>query len=59
MALKRVITVKIDDRMWKQLELWARIEGISKGELVRRAIEYYLRLLRSERATPKIVVLTS
>lgn len=40
----RVITFKIDNEMLDRLDNYARLKGVTRSEVIRRAIELYLKL---------------
>lgn len=40
---KKVVTVKVDEVMFEELERYAKLVGVSRSELVRRAIDHYIR----------------
>uniref|UniRef100_A0A7J3ZIJ4 Ribbon-helix-helix protein, CopG family n=1 Tax=Fervidicoccus fontis TaxID=683846 RepID=A0A7J3ZIJ4_9CREN len=44
----RVITIKIDEELLERIDLSARKYGISRSELIRRAVIRYLSKLESE-----------
>ena len=48
----KTISVKMPDEIVEELDIWARILGKTRSELVRKAVEYYLRLLRNELPYP-------
>jgi len=52
MRSMRVVTVKMPKEMVEELDLWARLLGKTRSELLRKAVEYYLRLLRAELPPP-------
>jgi len=47
-AMMRVITIKIDEELLERIDLSARKYGISRSELIRRAVIRYLSKLESE-----------
>ena len=56
----RVITVKIPEEMIEKLDSFARLRGWTRSEVIRRAIELYLRVEDYHvKAEPKVVRLTS
>jgi len=55
----RVLTLKIDGRTLAELDEWAERMGVSRSELVRNAIRYYLDHLKRRHRAPKTVILTS
>jgi len=46
--MMRVITIKIDEELLERIDLSARKYGISRSELIRRAVIRYLSKLESE-----------
>ena len=56
----RVITFKADEELLERLDNFARIKGVSRSEVIRRAIELYLKLEDYKvQPQPRIVRLTS
>lgn len=47
-AMMRVITIKIDEDLLERIDLNAQKYGISRSELIRRAVIRYLSKLESE-----------
>jgi len=39
----RTVTVKLPEDMLRAVEAWAKALTVSRSELIRRAIEYYIR----------------
>jgi len=40
----RVITFKADEELLERLDTFARVKGITRSEVIRKAIELYLKL---------------
>ena len=56
----RVVTFKIDEDLLERLDSMARLKGVPRSEIIRRAIEIYLRMEESkQRIEPRIIRLTS
>ena len=56
----RVVTFKADEELLERLDSFARIKGVTRSEVIRRAIELYLRLEDYKvQPQPKIIRLTS
>jgi len=56
----RVVTFKADEELFEKLDSLARLKGVSRSEVIRKAIELYLKLEDHRvRPQPKIVRLTS
>jgi len=56
----KVVTFKIDEFWLEKLEHIARLKGVTRSEIIRKAIELYLRLEEKKLLPqPKIVKLTS
>ncbi|ALL01935.1 Ribbon-helix-helix protein, copG family [Pyrodictium delaneyi] len=56
----RVITFKADEELLERLDMFARLKGVTRSEVIRRAIELYLKLEDYKvQPEPKIVRLTS
>jgi len=57
----RVVTFKVDEDFFWEIENAARLMGITRSELIRRALELYLKLETPKRlaSEPKRVVLYS
>lgn len=44
MRAQRIVTLRIDMELLEELDSLARLLGVSRSEVIRRAIEIYLRL---------------
>ncbi len=56
----RVVTFKVDEDLLERLDSFARLRGVTRSEVIRKAIELYLRLEeRKQTIQPKIVRLYS
>ena len=56
----RVVTFKVGEDLLERLDSLARLKGVPRSELIRRAIELYLRMEEKRQAIePRIVRLTS
>ena len=56
----RVITFKIEEDMLEKLDSFAKLKGVTRSEVIRKAIELYLRLEDYKvQPQPKIVRLLS
>ncbi len=56
----KVVTFKVDEELLERLDEYARMKGVTRSEIIRRAIELYLRLEgRRVAPQPRIVRLTS
>ena len=56
----RVVTFKVDEDLLEKLDSFARLKGVTRSEIIRKAIELYLRLEDSRiQPQPKRVVLYS
>lgn len=56
----RVVTFKMDEDLLERLDSFARIKGVTRSEVIRKAIELYLRVEEKRIAPrPKIVKLLS
>jgi metal-responsive CopG/Arc/MetJ family transcriptional regulator len=56
----RVVTFKIEEELLDRLDSFARLKGLSRSEVIRKAIELYLKLEDYKIETkPKIVRLYS
>jgi predicted transcriptional regulator len=56
----RVITFKADEELLERLDMFARLKGVTRSEIIRKAIELYLKLEDYKvQPQPKIVRLTS
>ena len=56
----RVITFKADEELLERLDSFARVKGVTRSEVIRRAIELYLKLEDYKvQPQPRIVRLTS
>lgn len=56
----RVITFKADEELLERLDVYARLKGVTRSEIIRKAIELYLKLEDHKvQPQPKIVRLTS
>ena len=40
----RVVTFKVEEDLLEKLDSFARLEGVTRSEIIRKAIELYLRL---------------
>ena len=51
----RTVTLRLDEKTLEKLDAWARALGKTRSELIREAIEHYLRRLegREEEHRPK------
>ena len=60
MAAMRVVTFKVDEELLERLDSVARLKGVPRSEIIRRAIELYLRLEEKRQTIqPRIVRLYS
>ena len=56
----RVITFKIDNDLLYRLDSYARLKGVTRSEVIRKAIELYLKLEEYRvQPEPKVVRLNS
>ncbi len=56
----RVVTFKADDELLERLDYYARLKGVTRSEVIRKAIELYLKLEDYKVSPkPKIVRLMS
>ena len=56
----KVVTFKVEEELLERLDSYARLKGVTRSEIIRRAIELYLRLEEKKIVPqPKIVKLTS
>lgn len=59
----RVVTFKVDEKLLERLDSFAKLEGVSRSEVIREAIKLYLYLYekyeKKVSPKPKIVRLTS
>ena len=56
----RVITFKAEDELIERLDSFARLKGVTRSEVIRKAIELYLKLEDYKvQPEPKIVRLLS
>jgi metal-responsive CopG/Arc/MetJ family transcriptional regulator len=56
----RVVTFKVEEELLRELDSFARLKGVTRSEVIRKAIELYLKLEDYKIETkPKIVRLTS
>ena len=56
----RVITFKIDNDLLYRLDSYARLKGVTRSEVIRKAIELYLKLEDYKvQPQPKVIKLTS
>ena len=39
----KVVTFKIDEKLLEKLDEYARLKGVTRSEVIRKAIELYLR----------------
>ena len=51
----RIVTFKVDEGLLERLDSIAKLKGVSRSEVIRRAIELYLRMEEERRPQPKIV----
>lgn len=49
----RTVTVKLPEDMLRAVEAWAKALTVSRSELIRRAIEYYIRWVEKEGRGPR------
>lgn len=40
----RVVTVKMEEELLERLDDFARLKGVTRSEVIRRAVELYLKL---------------
>lgn len=60
MPVMRVVTFKVDEELLERLDSYARLKGVPRSEVIRKAIELYLRLEERKQAIqPRIVRLYS
>ena len=60
MPVMRVVTFKVDEELLERLDSFARLKGVPRSEVIRKAIELYLRLEERKQAIqPRIVRLYS
>ena len=60
MCRMRVVTFKADEEFVERLDSFARMKGVSRSEVIRKAIELYLKLEDYKvQPQPRIVRLTS
>jgi len=56
----KVVTFKVEEELLERLDSYARLKGVTRSEIIRKAIELYLRLEEKRIVPqPKIVKLTS
>ncbi len=56
----RVVTFKADEELLERLETFARLKGVTRSEVIRKAIELYLKLEDYKvQPQPKVIKLTS
>jgi len=56
----RVITFKADEELLERLDSYARIRGVTRSEVIRKAIELYLKLEDYKvQPQPKVIRLES
>ncbi len=56
----KVVTFKIDDDLLEKLDSYARLKGVTRSEVIRKAIELYLKIEDYEiKPKPRIVRLLS
>jgi len=56
----KVVTFKVEESLLERLDSYARLKGVTRSEIIRKAIELYLRIKEKEIISqPKIVKLTS
>ena len=48
----RVVTFKLDEEELEKIDTFARLKGIPRSELIRRALELYMKL-EEKRTIPK------
>lgn len=56
-TMLRVITFKIDDDLLEKLDDFSRMKGIPRSEVIRKAIEHYLKVMYSSRPEPRRIKL--
>lgn len=49
----RVVTFKVDEDLFERLDGFARLKGVSRSEIIRKAVELYLRLEEQNSAAPR------
>jgi len=56
----RVISLKLDEELLERLDSYARMKGVTRSEVIRKAIELYLRLEDYKvQPPPRVIRLTS
>jgi len=56
----RVITFKADEELLERLDTFARLKGVTRSEVIRKAIELYLKLEDYKvQPQPKIIKLNA
>jgi len=56
----RVITFKADEELLERLDTFARLKGVTRSEVIRKALELYLKLEDYKvRPQPKLIRLDS
>ena len=56
----KVVTFKVEEELLERLDSYARLKGVTRSEIIRKAIELYLHLEEKKRVPrPKIVKLRS
>ncbi|HIP85769.1 MAG TPA: ribbon-helix-helix protein, CopG family [Pyrodictium sp.] len=56
----KVVTFKVEEELLERLDSYARLKGVTRSEIIRKAIELYLRLEEKKIVPqPKVVKLTS
>jgi len=56
----RVITFKVDEELLERLDYYARLKGVTRSEVIRKAIELYLKLDEYKvRPQPRIIRLNA
>ncbi|BEP16762.1 ribbon-helix-helix protein, CopG family [Pyrofollis japonicus] len=56
----RVVTFKVEEDLLEKLDSFARLKGVTRSEIIRKAIELYLRLEDYKvQPQPKVVRLLS
>jgi len=52
----RVVTFKVDEDLLERLDLFAKAKGVTRSEVIRKAIELYLKL-EEFKITPKVKII--
>ena len=56
----RVVTFKVDEELLERLDGFARLKGVTRSEVIRKAIELYLKLEEYKvKPEPKVIRLLS